>query len=148
KVREGESVKKDQVLAMMSSTDRAALLDMARATGPDEVKHCDELYRATPIAAPLPGVIIPRNREPAQRIAPTDHAYSVSDRRVRAAQVDETDMAKVKLGQEVSITLDAYPNEHVLGRVSMIAFDARTVSSVTIYDVQIMPEKVPDFMRS
>lgn len=39
-VREGDAVKKGQILAWMSSTERAALLDAARAKGSDEVARC------------------------------------------------------------------------------------------------------------
>src|SRR5580693_1185372 len=37
-VAEGDSVKAGQILAWMSSTDRAAILDAARAQGPDAFK--------------------------------------------------------------------------------------------------------------
>src|SRR5512135_2181159 len=38
-VHEGEDVKMGQVLALMSSTERAALLDAAKSHSPDEVKY-------------------------------------------------------------------------------------------------------------
>ena len=50
-VAEGDVVKKGQILAWMSSTERAALIDAARAKGPDEVKRWQDIYRATPVLA-------------------------------------------------------------------------------------------------
>lgn len=43
-IHEGEHVKKGQILAWMSSGERAALLDAARADGPEEVKRWTEMY--------------------------------------------------------------------------------------------------------
>src|SRR3954470_5738623 len=46
-VQEGQNVKKGQLLAWMSSTERAAMLDAARSQGPAEVKKWEQLYRPT-----------------------------------------------------------------------------------------------------
>src|ERR1041384_2626305 len=43
-VLEGRAVRKGQILAWMSSSERAVLLDNARAKGPDEVKYWEEAY--------------------------------------------------------------------------------------------------------
>ena len=148
KVEEGAKVRKGQILGTMSSTDRAALLDVARAKGAAEVRHWEDIYRPTPIVAPLAGVVIQRATEPGQTIAATDSVFVISDHLLVVAQVDETDMARVQLGQNAQVGLDAYPGEKVTGKVHRIAFEAKTVNNVTMYDVQIDPEKVPDFMRS
>src|SRR4051794_37657463 len=50
-VNEGDVVKKGQVIAWMSSTERAALLDAASARGEDELKQWEEMYKPTPILA-------------------------------------------------------------------------------------------------
>ena len=55
-VREGQTVDKGQVLGWMSSTERAALLDAARTRGPEELQRWEELYRPTPIVAPIRGL--------------------------------------------------------------------------------------------
>ena len=52
---------KGQILAWMSSTERAALMDAARSKGPEEVSRWEELYRPTPILAPIRGTVISRN---------------------------------------------------------------------------------------
>lgn len=147
-VNEGDPVKKGQVLALMSSSERAALIDAARAKGPEELKHWEDLYKAAPLVAPLTGVIIARDVEPGQTVTTTDPVLVMSNRLIVMAQVDETDIREIKLGQPATITLDAYPNEVISARVDHIAFEAKTVSNVTIYEVQVAPLKVPDFMRS
>ena len=147
-VQEGAQVTKGQVLAWMSSTERAALVDAARARGSTEVQRWEEFYKPTPIMAPIAGTIIKRNTEPGQTFAAQDAVFVLSDRLIVVAQVDETDIAQVSLNQAVRITLDAYPDHTVAGTVFKIAFDAKTVNNVTTYEVEVLPQEVPSFMRS
>ncbi len=147
-VDEGRWVRKGTTLAWMSSSERAALLDAARAKGEEEVKHWEELYRATPILAPIDGTVILRNVEPGKSFTSNDAVFVMSDRLVIAAQVDETDIAQIKLRQPAHIVLDAYPETSFDGTVDQIAYDARTVNNVTTYVVYVLPAKAPAFMRS
>jgi len=147
-VKEGQYVKKGQILAWMSSTERAALIDAARAQGEAEVKRWEENYKPTPILAPIDGTLILRNVESGQTFTSADAVFVMSDRLSVTAQVDETDIAQVKLNQKADIVLDAYADRKFPGVVSLIAFDAKTVNNVTTYDVDVLPVKTPDFMRS
>ena len=147
-VREGDRVKKGQVVAWMSSSERAALLDAARAKGADELARWQELYKATPLLAPLPGTVIARQVEPGQTVTAADSVFVLSDRLIVSAQVDETDIGQVRLGQPAEIVLDAYPDTTIGARVDHVAYEAITVSNVTVYEVDVLPERVPDFMRS
>jgi len=147
-VREGEYVRRGQILAWMSSSERAALVDAARAKGPEELKRWEELYRPTPIIAPIDGTIILRGAEPGQTFQNQDPVLVMSDRLIVRAQVDETDIALVKLRQPARITLDAYADKPVGGVANHIAFEATTVNNVITYEVDVLPETVPDFMRS
>ena len=147
-VKEGDHVRKNQVLVMTSSTERAALLDAARARGPEAEKQWEELYRPVPILAPINGTIILRAIEPGQTFATTDAILAMSDRLSVEALVDETDIAQIKRGQEATIILDAYPNDPIIGSVEKIAYEATTTNNVTTYHVVVIPEKAPDFMRS
>ncbi len=147
-VKEGQSVRKGQVLARMSSTERAALLDAARAKGDEELAHWQEVYKAVPLVAPMSGIIIARSMEPGQTLTAADAPLVMSDRLIVKAQVDETDIARVKINQKAEIILDAYPNDSIAARVDHIAFEAKTVSNVTTYEVDVLPASVPEFMRS
>ena len=146
-VEEGQYVKRGTVLAWMSSTERAALLDAARAKGAEEVQRWEELYRATPILAPIEGTLILRNVEPGQSFTSTDAVFVMSDRLIVVAQVDETDIGLIRLKQPARIELDAYPGRHFDGRVEQIAYDAKTVSNVTTYAVDVLPGRRPRCRR-
>lgn len=147
-VQEGQMVAKGHILAWMSSTERAALLDAARTKGPEELKRWEELYRPTAIIAPIPGMIIARNTEPGQTFTANEAVFVMSDQLIVKAQVDETDIAQVKLRQPARVTLDAYPEQVFSGRVEAIAYDAKTVNNVTIYEVDVLPHKPPAFLRA
>ncbi len=73
---------------------------------------------------------------------------AMSDHLIVRAQVDETDIALIKLRQPARITLDAYADKPIDGTVDEIAFEAKTVNNVTTYGVDVLPKNVPPFMRS
>jgi len=147
-VTEGEEIGKGEILVWMSSTARAALLDAARAKGKEELKKWEDVYKPTPIVAPLTGFIIKRNVEPGQTITSYDPILVMADNLIVQAQVDETDMGKLKPGQKAKIVLDAYPEKKIEGEIEHIAYESRIVNNVTIYQVDILPEKTLGIFRS
>lgn len=148
KIVEGKNVKKGQILAWMSSTERAAMLDAARSKGDAEYKRWAELYLPTPILAPIDGTIILKSVEPGQTITVSDAIFVMSDQLSVKAQVDETDIAQVKNGFTAEIVLDAYPNDKIPAKVSKVAFDSSTTNNVTTYEVDVIPNDIPEYMRS
>jgi macrolide-specific efflux system membrane fusion protein len=147
-VKEGEEIEKGEILAWMSSLDRAALLDAARAKGEEESKKWEDVYKPTPIIAPLKGFIIKRSVEPGQTITSQDPILVMADNLIVQAQVDETDMGKLKPGQKAKIVLDAYPEKKIEGKIEHIAYESEVVNNVTIYQVDIFPEKTLGIFRS
>lgn len=147
-VEEGQNVKVGDILALMSSTDRAALMDAARLQGEDAIKKWDDVYKQTPLLAPIDGEVIVKSVDPGQIVSAADPIVVLSDRLIVQAQVDETDIGKVKLGQDAVITLDAYPDIVTKGKVDHVYYESTIVSNVTIYKVDILPDKVPDVYRS
>lgn len=147
-VNEGDKVKPGQILAWMSSTERAALIDSARAKGAEELKRWEEMYRPTPIISPIGGTVILRKVETGQTFSSADAVFVLSDRLTVKAQVDETDLAKIKLGQKAKIIMDAYPGNPIDGRVDKLAFEAVTTNNVTTYTTDVVPIETPDIMRS
>lgn len=147
-VKEGDSVKAGQTLAWMSSTERAALLDAARARGPEAMRYWEDVYKPTPLISPIDGEVIVSQDEPGQIVTSADAALVLSDRLIVQAQVDETDIGGIRIGQDVMISLDAYPEIKVNGKVDHIYYESTIVNNVTIYKVDIIPETVPEVFRS
>jgi len=147
-VAEGDKVKKGKILAMMSSSDRAALLDAARSKGAAEYKRWEQVYNPAPIVAPLDGFLILKNIEPGQTVNAGDAVLVMADVLIVKAQVDETDIGNIQLGQAVTIQLDAYPDQTIKGKVEHIAYESQVINNVTIYEVDVIPVEVPSFFRS
>jgi macrolide-specific efflux system membrane fusion protein len=147
-VQEGEKVKIGQVLSWMSSTDRAALLDNARGQGEDVLKYWQDVYKPIALLAPIDGEVIVATTQPGQTVTTADSVVVLSDHLIVRAQVDETDIGGVKLGQKAVITLDAYPDTKIKAGVDHIYYESQTVNNVTIYNVDLMPEETPLYFRS
>jgi macrolide-specific efflux system membrane fusion protein len=147
-VKEGEKVKVGQILAWMSSTERAALLDNARGQGEETLKYWEDAYKPIPLSAPIDGEVIVATTQPGQTVTTTDAVVVLSDKLIVRAQVDETDIGKIKLGQEATISLDAYPDTAIKAKVDHIYYESETSNNVTIYKVDLVPDEVPAFFRS
>jgi macrolide-specific efflux system membrane fusion protein len=147
-VKEGQKVKVGDTLAWMSSTERAALLDAARAQGEEKLKYWQEAYKPIALLAPIDAEVIVATTQPGQTVTTADAVIVLSDKLIARAQVDETDIRKVKLGQKAQIILDAYPDTKIDAIVDHVYYESQTVNNVTIYEVDLAPERVLDFFRS
>ncbi|TRZ93869.1 HlyD family efflux transporter periplasmic adaptor subunit [bacterium] len=147
-VQEGDKVKTGQILAWMSSTERAALLDAARGKGEESFKYWEEAYKPIPLRAPIDGEVIVAKTQPGQTITTSDAVVVLSDQLIVRAQVDETDIGKIASGMKANIILDAYPDTKIKASVEHIYYESKTVNNVTVYEVDLRPEEVPAFFRS
>ncbi|MHB2025984.1 MAG: efflux RND transporter periplasmic adaptor subunit [Elusimicrobiota bacterium] len=138
-VDEGDHVEAGQLLAEMSSTDRVAILDAARAQGPAVYKKWLDVYQPIPIVSPLAGLIILKNVVVGQMVDPTVVIYALSDKLIVIAQVDETDIGRIRVGMKARIVLDAYPNRTVDGRVFDILHEGVNTNNVITYNVKVEP---------
>jgi macrolide-specific efflux system membrane fusion protein len=147
-VDEGDRVDKGQILGWVSSTERATLLDAALATSEEELEYWEKLYKPSPLVSPLTGTIIARNFEPGQSIGANDAVVVIADDLIVIANLDETDIGQVKVTQKVEVRLEAYPDREFPCEVEKIAYDAQTVQNVTMYEVDVRPDRLPPFARS
>ena len=147
-VANGVEVKQGQVLAWISSTERAALMDSARADGGKEMKYWESVYKPAPLIAPLDGHIISTAVVPGQVVVTAQTVFTMSDHLLVQAFLDETDLNHVWLGQTADITFDSFPDAHLTGKVHEIAYDATTVNNVTTYQVNIYLDSTPAYVRS
>ncbi|EAT59168.1 efflux RND transporter periplasmic adaptor subunit [Chlorobium ferrooxidans] len=147
-VDEGQLVSKGTVLAMLSSTERAALLDAARLQGKSEQSYWNNVYKKTAVIAPMDGQVIVRSVNPGQTVTTSDSLFVLSDHLIVKAYVDETDIGRVKTGQKAVIGLDAYPEIRVNGVVEHIYYESRLQNNVSIYNVDVIPDRIPEVFRS
>ncbi|MDD4889780.1 MAG: efflux RND transporter periplasmic adaptor subunit [Phycisphaerae bacterium] len=78
------------------------------------------------LASPLTGVVMSKNIEPGEYVAPGTPVITVGDLASvwLRAYVNETDLGRVKLNQNVRVTIDAYPGKVYPGRVAFISQQA------------------------
>jgi len=147
-VKEGDEVKTGDTLAWMSSTERAALIDAARAKGEKALEYWEETYKPIPLLAPIDGEVIVEKIQPGQTVTASDPVIVLSDRLIVRAQVDETDIGRIALDKKAIISIDAYPDTKINSTVEHIYYESKTVNNVTIYEVDLVPEEIPKFFRS
>ena len=95
------------------------------------------------ITSPIDGVVLSKSVEEGQTVASsfsTPTLFTIvkdmTDMRV-VASVDEADIGQVKVGQRVTYTVDAYPDETFEGTVTQVRSEATTENNVVTYEVVI-----------
>ncbi|MBI4802025.1 MAG: efflux RND transporter periplasmic adaptor subunit [Elusimicrobia bacterium] len=147
-VDEGDKIKAGEIMALMSSADRVAILDAARALGDDQYKNWKETYKPIKIISPLDGTIILKDVVEGQTVGQSTVLFAISDNLILSANVDESDIGKVRERQTASIVLDAYPDNPVKGKVFQILDEGKNQSNVITYKVKIKPDLVHPFFKS
>lgn len=95
------------------------------------------------IYSPIDGVVLSRSVEAGQTVAasfstPTLFIIANDLKKMRViAKVDEADIGEVKVGQRVSFTVDAYPNDTFEGEVTEVRQEATTTNNVVTYEVVV-----------
>jgi HlyD family secretion protein len=101
-----------------------------------------DLARAE-IKSPVDGVVVKRDIELGQTVAaslsaPTLFTIAQDLREIDIyANIDEADVGRLKEGQKVSFTVNAYPNRTFDGSVRMVRLAAQTVQNVVTYTAVI-----------
>lgn len=97
----------------------------------------------TKIASPVNGTVVSRNVDIGQTVAAsfqTPTLFTIAQDLTKMqidASVDEADIGKVKAGQDVEFTVDAYPDNAFRGRVGQVRIAPINVQNVVTYDVVI-----------
>lgn len=95
----------------------------------------------TKIIAPVDGTIISREIDLGQPVAASFQApelFSIAQDLTKMqieVNVSEADIGKVKEGQQVTYTLDGYPDRLFYGKVTQVRISPTTVSNVVTYSV-------------
>ena len=75
------------------------------------------------LISPITGVITQRVTEPGNLLQPGNEVLQIADfSRVKVVvQVSELELSQIKVGQSVQVSLDAFPDESLIGRVTRIS---------------------------
>src|SRR5579872_903067 len=97
----------------------------------------------TIIHAPINGIVVARNVDVGQTVAASLQAptlFNIAQDLTKMqvdTQADESDVGNIKVGQEATFTVDAYPNQTFRGKVVQIRLNPTTVQNVVTYDTVI-----------
>ena len=143
-VKEGDWVTKDQLIAQMPQISYASQREQSEIAMRNAQLNLEKARNALDnytITTPIQGTVVKKSMKAGDNIDATTSGYLavIYDMSVLTfdVRVDELDIGKIKLGQMVEITADAYPGEVYYGRVETINIDGQTASGVTVYPVTV-----------
>lgn len=107
----------------------------------DRVRAAKNLNYAE-IYAPIDGIVISREVEVGQTVVSNMNVanlYTIADldNMQVIGNVDEADIGQVKVGQPVTFSVDAYPDEIFEGQVTQVRLNPTTESNVVTYEVVV-----------
>jgi HlyD family secretion protein len=128
---------------MVKTGARKEDIDQARARV-EQAKAALELAQTrlgyATIMAPMAGVVLSKNIEPGEYVAPGTPVITVGDLEDvwLRAYIPENQLGRVKVGQKARVTTDTYPGKSYEGRISFISQEAE----FTPKNVQTEKERV------
>ncbi|RCJ39141.1 efflux transporter periplasmic adaptor subunit [Nostoc minutum NIES-26] len=153
---------RQQALALLKAGSRQEDIDAANAqviSARGSLQNVQSDINDTIIRAPFDGVVTKKYADPGAFVTPTTASSEVSSATSSSilalastnevvANLAETNISKIKLGQEVKITADAYPGKTFEGKVSQIAAQATVTQNVTSFEVKVSLTDPERLLRS
>lgn len=153
---------RQQALALLKAGTRQEDIDAARAqvtSARGSLQNIQAEINDTVIRAPFDAVVTKKYADPGAFVTPTtassDVASSSSSSILSLASTNEvvanlaeTNISKISLGQKVSIQADAYPGKTFEGKVNQIAAQAIVEQNVTSFEVRVSLSDPQRLLRS
>lgn len=109
------------------------------------------------VTSPMDGVVITKGVELGETVTSGVSSFNegtvlftVADLKSLLIRVNlnEVDIAKVRVGEPVRITLDAYPQKSFEGRVRFVAPAAKLVDKIKVFEVEVALNQLSDAYRT
>jgi HlyD family secretion protein len=97
----------------------------------------------TVITSPIDGIVISRSVDPGQTVAssmnaPTLYVIAADLTKMQVvANIDESDVGRMRPGQHVTFRVDAYPTDTFIGTVEQVRLQPTVVQNVVVYSTVI-----------
>jgi len=107
------------------------------------LRQSEANLRYTKILSPIDGIVVDRQYDVGQTVAASFQAptlFSIAQDLTKMqvqADVDQSDIGRVQVGQVARFTVDAYPDDEFRGRISQIRLNAQVNQNVVSYPVII-----------
>lgn len=166
-VRENSIVKKDELVGVISSSDRNALI----ASNQQKIKELEtklaktdksssqyaeiqqqllkaqkdyeyalSMYQTYPVVAPMSGMVTKRYFDQGSQLTARQAFIAITDMSslVIKVELNEKYFSKIKQGDKVDLTLNAYPGKTFTGIVSLINPEINPVSRTVMIDLKLV----------
>lgn len=153
-VKNGDYVEKGTVIATLENSDLETALSNAEISlknAKNSLTNVEKQLDNYNIKSPITGMVAYKNNKLGDIISNFQSTSSkvmvtIVDNSVKKfeMEVDELDIAKVKVGQDVLITIDALNGQEYTGKVSNINTIGQSVAGITSYKVTVELENVPE----
>ncbi|HEY4572425.1 MAG TPA: efflux RND transporter periplasmic adaptor subunit [Thermoanaerobaculia bacterium] len=109
------------------------------------------------VTAPMSGVVIKKGVELGETVTSGVSSFNegtvmftVADLKslIIRVNLNEVDIAKVRVGQPVRVTLDAYPQKVFDGKVRFVAPAAKVVDKIKVFEIEVALAKLDDAFRT
>lgn len=131
----------DNALASAKATVAAAIAQTQQSKA--ELAAGEDNLRKAVVVSPIEGIVLDRKVEPGQTVVAAMQtpvlftmAKDLNTMKV-IVSVDEADVGEVKEHQEVTFTVDAYPNEVFKGTITQLRLNSQIVNGVVTYDAVV-----------
>jgi HlyD family secretion protein len=146
-----------QAVAVLKAVTRKEDIDQAVAqvrSAQGALKTIQDQIKETAVVAPFDGIVLEKYADVGAFVSPSMGGGSGSSassssllnltsvRQQVVVNLSESQIAKVKLGQSVTIKADAFPGEQFAGKVEQIAPQAKISQNVTSVEVRVSIESV------
>lgn len=153
-VKNGDYVTKGTILVTLENIDLETSLsnaEIALKNAKNSLLNVEKQLENYYITSPINGTIAYKNNKLGDIISNFQNTTSkvmvtVVDNSIKKfeMQIDELDIAKVSVGQDVVITIDALDGKEYMGKVSNINTIGQAVAGITSYTVTVELENIPE----
>lgn len=149
KIKEGKYLNKgDTYLVLEDATvgDSVKSSQLSVESAENQLSSAKKSLDDYRVTAPISGTVITKNAKAGDNINatyanPLAVIYDLSKVKFRM-KVDELDVLKIAVGQEVTVTADALPEVEMTGHITNISLEAITNGGVTEYPVTVEMDEV------
>ncbi len=135
-----QTLQESQTYRSSSNEQTLRNSDLAIEAAKNSLEKAQEDLTKTTIVAPFDGVVSVVNVKTGSIVNTTTATLTmIDDSKIELpAQIDETQISQVQLGQTATVTLDALPGETFEGTVTKVAAAARIEQNIPIFDVTLL----------
>lgn len=149
KIKEGGYLKKGAAYLVLEDAtvgDSVKSSELNVESAKNQLSSAEKSLDDYRVTAPISGTVITKNAKAGDNINatyanPLAVIYDLSKVKFRM-KVDELDVLKIQVGQEVKVTADALPEVEMTGHITNISLEAITNGGVTEYPVTVEMDDV------